>query len=93
MEVLRKTGNLTEADYTEAVRLSIEGGKVSPSYLQRIMLIGYNAACTLVERMECDGICSRANSAGVRQILRPLGAGPVGEMGRPENRRPNRSAG
>lgn len=39
------------------------------SFLQRRMGIGYNAAARLIERMEDEGIISRANAAGKRTLL------------------------
>lgn len=39
------------------------------SFLQRRMGIGYNAAARLIERMEDEGIVSRANAVGKRTLL------------------------
>lgn len=39
------------------------------SFLQRRMGIGYNAAARLIERMEDEGVISRANAAGKRTLL------------------------
>lgn len=39
------------------------------SFLQRRMGIGYNAAARLIERMEDEGVVSRANAAGKRTLL------------------------
>jgi len=43
--------------------------KVSTSYIQRRLAIGYNKAATLIERMEKEGVISQANHAGKREIL------------------------
>ena len=45
--------------------------KVSTSYIQRRLSIGYNRAATLIERMEQEGLISEANHAGKREILVP----------------------
>lgn len=39
------------------------------SFLQRRMGIGYNAAARLIERMEDEGVISRANAVGKRTLL------------------------
>ncbi len=43
--------------------------KVSTSYIQRRLAVGYNKAATLIERMEKEGVISAANHAGKREIL------------------------
>ena len=50
-------------------------GKASTSYLQRKLAIGYNSAAKLIERMENDGLISRADHVGRRQVL--MGRGGV----------------
>ena len=40
------------------------------SFLQRRMGIGYNAAARLIERMENEGVVSRANAVGKRTLLK-----------------------
>jgi DNA segregation ATPase FtsK/SpoIIIE, S-DNA-T family len=47
----------------------VRDGKASTSYVQRRLSIGYNRAATLIERMEQDGIISKPNSKGQREIL------------------------
>ena len=44
--------------------------KVSTSYIQRYLQIGYNRAARIVEKMEEDGIISEANNAGKRHVLK-----------------------
>ncbi len=58
-------------EYEEAVAIIMRDEKVSVSYLQRKMEIGYNKAARIVERMEEEGIVSPANHVGKREILRP----------------------
>ena len=43
--------------------------KVSTSYVQRRLQIGYNRAASLIERMENEGLISGPNHAGKRDIL------------------------
>ncbi len=56
--------------YTKAVDLVIKQQKVSTSYIQRYLQIGYNRAARIVEQMENDGIISEANNAGKRHVLK-----------------------
>jgi S-DNA-T family DNA segregation ATPase FtsK/SpoIIIE len=55
--------------YDKAVNVVLQDKKVSTSYIQRRLAIGYNKAATLIERMEQEGVISRANHAGKREIL------------------------
>ena len=56
--------------YSKAVEIVIKQQKVSTSYIQRYLQIGYNRAARIVERMEEDGVISEANSAGKRHVLK-----------------------
>ncbi len=56
--------------YSKAVNLVVDQQRVSTSYIQRYLQIGYNRAARIVEKMEEDGIISEANNAGKRQVLR-----------------------
>ncbi|MDC9822407.1 DNA translocase FtsK [Devosia sp. ZB163] len=55
--------------YDKAVNVVLQDKKVSTSYIQRRLAIGYNKAATLIERMEREGVISAANHAGKREIL------------------------
>jgi DNA segregation ATPase FtsK/SpoIIIE, S-DNA-T family len=55
--------------YDMAVAVVLRDRKVSTSYLQRRLSIGYNRAADLVERMEQDGLIGPANNVGKREIL------------------------
>ena len=55
--------------YKQAVEIIKRDGKVSISYIQRQLRIGYNKAANLVERMEKEGIVSAPNAMGKREIL------------------------
>ena len=59
--------------YEEAVALVAREGKASTSFIQRHLQIGYNRAARIVERMEADGVVSKADRVGRREVL--VGAG------------------
>jgi DNA segregation ATPase FtsK/SpoIIIE, S-DNA-T family len=63
--------NMNSGDelYDRAVHVVLTDKKVSTSYIQRRLAIGYNKAATLIERMEKEGVISQANHAGKREIL------------------------
>ena len=56
--------------YSKAVDIVIKQQKVSTSYIQRYLQIGYNRAARIVEKMEEDGIISEANNAGKRHVIK-----------------------
>jgi S-DNA-T family DNA segregation ATPase FtsK/SpoIIIE len=58
-----------DALYDQAVAVVLRDRKVSTSYIQRRLQIGYNKAASLIERMEQEGLISPANSTGKREIL------------------------
>ena len=43
--------------------------KASTSYVQRKLRIGYNRAANLIERMEQEGIVSKQDHVGRREVL------------------------
>ena len=55
--------------YDQAVAVVLRDRKVSTSYIQRRLGIGYNRAASLIERMEKEGLIGAANHAGKREIL------------------------
>jgi S-DNA-T family DNA segregation ATPase FtsK/SpoIIIE len=55
--------------YDEAVALIAREGKASTSFIQRHLQIGYNRAARIIERMESEGIVSKANRVGRREVL------------------------
>ncbi len=55
--------------YDQAVAIVLRDRKVSTSYIQRRLGIGYNRAATLIERMENEELIGPANHAGKREIL------------------------
>jgi S-DNA-T family DNA segregation ATPase FtsK/SpoIIIE len=58
-----------ESLYDQAVAVVAKDRKCSTSYIQRKLGIGYNKAAKLVEQMEEEGVVTRANHVGKREIL------------------------
>ncbi|MGJ3648343.1 DNA translocase FtsK [Sphingomonas sp. GlSt437] len=58
-----------DQQYRAARQLVAESQKASTSWLQRQMRIGYNSAARLIERMEKDGLVSRPDHVGRREVL------------------------
>ncbi len=56
--------------YRQVCHLVFENQKVSASWIQRQMGVGYNSASKWVERMEADGFVGPANHVGKRDIYR-----------------------
>ncbi len=56
--------------YNKAVNIILEQQKVSTSFIQRYLQIGYNRAARIIEKMEENGVISEANNAGKRQVLK-----------------------
>ncbi|MFZ1814885.1 MAG: DNA translocase FtsK [Rhizobiaceae bacterium] len=67
MDALANSNDL----YDQAVAVVLRDRKVSTSYIQRRLGIGYNRAASLIERMEKEGLIGAANHAGKREILVP----------------------
>lgn len=59
------------AIYNRAVQIVKLERKVSISYIQRCLRIGYNKAANIIEQMEKDGIISPPSHSGKREILLP----------------------
>ncbi len=57
--------------YDQAVAIVLRDRKVSTSYIQRQLRIGYNRAADLIDKMEAEGVISKPNIAGKREILVP----------------------
>jgi DNA segregation ATPase FtsK/SpoIIIE, S-DNA-T family len=64
-------GSSGDALYDQAVAVVLRDKKVSTSYVQRRLQVGYNKAASLIERMEKEGLISAANATGKREILVP----------------------
>ena len=55
--------------YQTALEIIKSEGKASTSFLQRKLQIGYNRAARIIDMMEEDGIVSKANHVGKRDVL------------------------
>jgi S-DNA-T family DNA segregation ATPase FtsK/SpoIIIE len=55
--------------YQSALGIIRSEGKASTSFLQRKLQIGYNRAARIIDMMEADGIVSKANHVGKRDVL------------------------
>ena len=55
--------------YKTAVEIIKSEGKASTSFLQRKLQIGYNRAARIIDMMEAEGIVSKANHVGKRDVL------------------------
>ena len=55
--------------YQTAVEIIKSEGKASTSFLQRKLQIGYNRAARIIDMMETEGIVSKANHVGKRDVL------------------------
>ncbi|MDP3935658.1 MAG: DNA translocase FtsK 4TM domain-containing protein [Alphaproteobacteria bacterium] len=57
--------------YDKALSIVLSEGKVSTSFIQRHLSIGYNRAAKIVDVMEKEGVISAPNHVGKREILVP----------------------
>jgi S-DNA-T family DNA segregation ATPase FtsK/SpoIIIE len=66
-------GNTSSGDqlFDQAVALVARERKASTSFIQRHLQIGYNRAARIIEEMENQGMVSRANHVGKREVLLP----------------------
>ncbi|MDA9860833.1 DNA translocase FtsK [Candidatus Pelagibacter sp.] len=55
--------------YQSALDIIKSEGKASTSFLQRKLQIGYNRAARIIDMMEADGVVSKANHVGKRDVL------------------------
>ena len=55
--------------YQQALEIIQSEGKASTSFLQRKLQIGYNRAARIIDMMEADGVVSKANHVGKRDVL------------------------
>jgi S-DNA-T family DNA segregation ATPase FtsK/SpoIIIE len=68
---LMGNGNSGDDLYDKALAIVARERKATTSYIQRRLQIGYNRAASLIERMEQDGVVSRPNHKGLREVLLP----------------------
>tara|TARA_A100001011_G_scaffold379954_1_gene446613 strand:+ start:69 stop:2159 length:2091 start_codon:yes stop_codon:yes gene_type:complete len=67
-ENTKKQGDKDEL-YLSALEIIKSEGKASTSFLQRKLQIGYNRAARIIDMMEAEGIVSKANHVGKRDVL------------------------
>ena len=71
----KENGNTSKSNsdkdelYLSALEIIKSEGKASTSFLQRKLQIGYNRAARIVDMMEDEGIVSKANHVGKRDVL------------------------
>jgi S-DNA-T family DNA segregation ATPase FtsK/SpoIIIE len=69
------SGELANADngedplFEQAVKIAVESRKISASFLQRRMSVGYNRAAKMIETMEERGIVGPAQGSKPRKVL------------------------
>ncbi len=70
-EISETSKNQDDKDelYSTAVEIIKSEGKASTSFLQRKLQIGYNRAARIIDMMENEGIVSKANHVGKRDVL------------------------
>ncbi len=70
-EINDASKNLNDKDelYQKALEIIKSEGKASTSFLQRKLQIGYNRAARIIDMMEAEGIVSKANHVGKREVL------------------------
>jgi len=69
--------NPEDRKYRQVCQLVFESQKISASWIQRQMGVGYNTASKWVERMEADGYVGPANHVGRRDIYRDKDGNPL----------------
>jgi S-DNA-T family DNA segregation ATPase FtsK/SpoIIIE len=62
-------GESGDALYDQALAIILRERKVSTSFLQRHLQVGYNRAARIIEKLEEEGVISQPNHAGKREIL------------------------
>ena len=70
----KETGSKQNQDerdelYDRALEIIRSEGKASTSFLQRKLQIGYNRAARIIDMMEVNGVVSKANHVGKRDVL------------------------
>ena len=69
IDVNSSNNNTKDELYEVALGIIKSEGKASTSFLQRKLQIGYNRAARIVDMMEDEGIVSKANHVGKREVL------------------------
>ncbi len=71
----KSSGNINKNEdkdelYQTALEIIRTEGKASTSFLQRKLQIGYNRAARIIDYMETEGIVSKANHVGKRDVIK-----------------------
>jgi S-DNA-T family DNA segregation ATPase FtsK/SpoIIIE len=64
-------GESGDDNYDKALSIVARERKATVSRIQRHLQIGYNRAARIIERMEKEGVVSKPNHKGVREVLLP----------------------
>ena len=67
-DISKNSGDKDEL-YQSALEIVKSEGKASTSFLQRKLQIGYNRAARIIDMMEDEGVVSKANHVGKRDVL------------------------
>ena len=70
MGVLNFENKNVDELYEKAVNIVLDQQKVSTSFIQRYLQIGYNRAARIVEKMEEEDIISEPSNSGKRNVLK-----------------------
>jgi len=65
------SGSSGDELYDKALAIVARERRATTSYIQRRLVIGYNRAARLIERMEDEGVISKPNHQGKREVLLP----------------------
>jgi S-DNA-T family DNA segregation ATPase FtsK/SpoIIIE len=68
---LMESGGSGDDLYDRALAIVARDRKATISYIQRRLEIGYNRAAKVIERMEAEGVVSKPNHKGLREVLLP----------------------
>ena len=63
------SGDGNDELYNSALKIVQTEKKASTSFLQRKLQIGYNRAARIIDQMEDNGIVTKANHVGKREVL------------------------
>lgn len=66
---LGEDGDSGDDLYDQALSIILRERKASTSFIQRHLQIGYNRAARIIEKMESEGVVSKPNHVGKREIL------------------------
>lgn len=68
-EQARITKDIDLENYDLAVELVKQTGRVTTSFIQRKLRLGYNRAARIIGTMEYDGIVTEPDAKGMRTVI------------------------